>query len=493
HRLYGAITSAHFMAETVPFAKPATIVSNSGFFGPSMASLPIFGAERPPSETSRARRQLRTLRNIGVFGVNLVGLSAGSPQDTQAFIADVDRLERLAGGDVTQLDDRRLLSLILLARDHVVHGWVLASGSFMLCAAFNVLLRGLCGRDTAPPAGPELVSARSVEAVQRLVGAARRDPNVTRLLAEPGKHLDVLAAQAPQFHAAVLSELALIGHRGPAEVEMLSTSYADDPELLARMVARAISAPPAAPISGPRHRAIPLRAKPVAYLAARQLRDREVRRDKMVRAIWVLRGLLREYGRRLTEAGVFDTADDVFYLLIDELDEPARLPIDLAKLVARRRAEQRRLAGVVPPTVFSGSWQPSVVSSSSLNQGDTLRGVGVCGGRVSGRVRIVRPETIDDLQPGEILVAEVTDVGYTAAFCYAAAVVTELGGPMSHAAVVAREFGFPCVVDAQGATRSLPPGALVEVDGSTGEIRVLNAHPEDVSPLPGSDRRPNAS
>lgn len=79
HRLYGAITSAHFMAATVPFAKPATIVSNSGFFGPSMASLPIFGAQRPPSESSRARRWLRTLRNIGVFGVNLVGLSAGSP------------------------------------------------------------------------------------------------------------------------------------------------------------------------------------------------------------------------------------------------------------------------------------------------------------------------------------------------------------------------------------------------------------------------------
>ncbi len=493
HRLYGAITSAHFMAETVPFTKPATIVSNSGFFGPSMASLPIFGAERPPSESGRARRQLRTLRNIGVFGVNLVGLSAGSPGDTQAFIADVDRLERLVGGDLTQLDDRRLLSLMLLARDHVVHGWVLASGSFMLCAAFNVLLRGLCGKDTAPPAGPELVSARSVEAVQRLVGAARRDPNVTRLRAEPGKHLDVLAARAPQFHAAVLSELALIGHRGPAEVEMLSTSYADDPELLVRMVARAVSAPPAAPISGPRHPAIPLRARPVAYLAARQLRDREVRRDKMVRAIWLLRGLLREYGRRLTEAGVFDSADDVFYLLIDELDEPARLPIDVAKLVARRRAEQRRLAGVVPPTVFSGSWQPSIASSPALGTGGILRGVGVCGGRVRGRVRIVRPETIDDLQPGEILVAEVTDVGYTAAFCYAAAVVTELGGPMSHAAVVAREFGFPCVVDVQGATRSLPPGALVEVDGSTGEIHVLNADPEDVSSLPASDRGPNAS
>ncbi len=482
HRLYGGITSGHFMAETVPFAKPATIVSNSGFFGPSMASLPIFGEQRPPSESRRARRQLRTVRNIGVFGVNLVGLSAGSPRDTRDFIADVDRLERLASGDLSQLDDRRLLSLILLARDHVVHGWVLASGSFMLCAAFNVLLRGLCGRDTAPPAGPELVSARSVEAVQRLVVAARRDPNVTRLLAEPGKRLDALAARAPEFHAAVLAELALIGHRGPAEVEMASTSYADDPELLVRMVARAMSAPPA---PQPQHPAIPLRARPVALLAARQLRDREVRRDKMVRAIWVLRGLLREYGRRLADAGIFNTADDVFYLLVDELEA---LPADVSGLVARRRAEQRRLAGVVPPTVFSGSWQPSTTSSPALASGDTLRGVGVCGGRVRGRVRIVRPETIDDLQPGEILVAEVTDVGYTAAFCYAAAVVTELGGPMSHAAVVAREFGFPCVVDAQGATRSLPSGALVEVDGTAGEIRVLELAPEDKPPLPASDR-----
>ena len=486
HRLYGAITSAHFMAETVPFAKPATIVSNSGFFGPSMASLPIFGEERPPLESGRARRQFRTVRNIGVFGVNLVGLSAGSTRDTRAFIADVDRLERLAGGDLTRLDDRRLLSMILLARDHVVHGWVLASGSFMLCAAFNVLLRGLCGRDTAPPAGPELVSARSVEAVQRLVTAARTDPKVTRLLADPGKRLDALAVGAPEFHAAVRSELALIGHRGPAEVEMLSTSYADDPELLVRMVTRALDAPPA---PQPQHARVPLRARPVALLATRQLRDREVRRDKMVRAIWVLRGLLREYGRRLTDAGIFDTADDVFYLLVDELDVPSGLPPDVAKLVSGRRAEQRRLAGVVPPTVFSGSWQPSIPSSATLASGDTLRGVGVCGGRVRGRVRIVRPETIDDLQPGEILVAEVTDVGYTAAFCYAAAVVTELGGPMSHAAVVAREFGFPCVVDVQGATRSLPPGALVEVDGATGEIHVLGLASDDGRAIPASDRR----
>lgn len=465
HRLYGAITSAHFMAETVPFAKPSMIVSKSGFFGPSMAALPIFGEQRP-AEIGRTRRLLRNARNIGVFGVNLVGLSSGAPRDTDDFVADVDRLERLAA-DASQLDDRRLLSLIVLARDQVVHGWVLASASFMLCAAFNVLLRGLSGRDTSPAAGPELVSARSVEGMQRLVVAAQRDPNVVRLLSEPGERLDKLAVDAPEFHAAVLAELALIGHRGPAELEMQSTSYADDPELLVRMVAKAMTA---APTSQPQHPWIPVRAKPVALLAARQLRDREVRRDKVVRANWVLRGLLREYGRRLVDAGVCDSADDVFYLLVDELDA---LPADVAGLVARRRAEQRRLTTVAPPTVFSGNWEPSTTSAPALVRGDTLRGVGVCGGRVRGRVRIVRPETIDDLQPGEILVAEATDVGYTAAFCYAAAVVTELGGPMSHAAVVAREFGFPCVVDVHGATTSLPSGALIEVDGATGEIRLL--------------------
>ncbi len=481
HRLYGAITAAHFMAETVPFVKPSTIVSNSGYFGPSLAASPIFGEHRPPSPSGTLARQLRTVRNIGVFGVNLIGLSAGSGRDSRDYIADVDRLERLAGDDVTQLDDRRLGSLILLARDHVVFGWVLASGSFMLCAAYNPILRGLSGRDAAPSVGPDLVSAQPLAAIRRLVLAARRDPTVIRLLAEPGDHLGRLSALTPEFHAAVCAELALIGHRGPAEVEMRSTSYGDDPELLLRMVAKALDAPAPPDISRP---ALPVWARPVAALAARQLRDREVRRDKMVRAIWVLRALLREYGRRGVESGVFVTADDVFYLLVDELDA---LPADVAGVVARRRAEQNRLAAMVPPAIFTGSWQAANTLATVLTPGESLHGLGVCGGRVRGRIRVVRPETIDDLQPGEILVAEVTDVGYTTAFGYAAAVVTELGGPMSHAAIVAREFDFPCVVDAQGATRRLAHAALVEVDGRTGEIRVLEPAPEDTASLAATD------
>ena len=476
HRLYGAITTAHFMAETVPFVKPATVIRQSHFFGQSVASMPIYGEQTLQRESGAAVGPLRILRNLGVFGANLAGLTVGAPHDTRDFVEDIDRLEELAAGDLSLLSDARLHSLILLARDDVVHGWVLASASFMVFAGLNVVLRGLSGRDMVLPVGQKLASAQPLSSMYRLADAAQRDPDVMRILAGPGDHLDELAAKAPKFHAAVLAELKVMGHRGPAELEMRSTSYADDPEMLIRMVAKALNFPTRPETRRP---SIPLRARPVARLAAHQLRDREVRRDRMVRSNWLLRSLLQELGRRLVGSGVLGAVDDVFYLLVDELDA---LPADAASLVARRRAEQQRLAGFAPPAAFSGSWQAATTLSTAAAAGASLKGVGVGGGRARGRVRIVRPESIDDLEPGEVLVAQVTDVGYTAAFSYAAAVVTELGGPMSHAAVVAREFDIPCVVDVADATRRLPPGALVEVDGDSGEIRVLELDIPSVAP-----------
>jgi phosphoenolpyruvate synthase/pyruvate phosphate dikinase len=141
-------------------------------------------------------------------------------------------------------------------------------------------------------------------------------------------------------------------------------------------------------------------------------------------------------------------------------------------LVARRRQDQKMLADARPPSAFSGHWTPDD-DTSATGSGDVLQGVGVCGGQVRGTVRIINEHNIDDLLPGEILVAEVTDVGYTPVFEYAGAVVTNLGGTMSHAAIVAREFGVTCVVDARDATRRLANGDLVEVNGATGEVRIL--------------------
>lgn len=461
HRLYAGITSGYFMALTVPLVKPDMILS--GFFGRTAEGLELFGPARPPVE---ARTLGRELRAVGTFANNLLVLSAGSTVDSRDFVADVAALEELAA-DPASLDDERLRALLLLGRDQAVHGWVLASASILVCTAYGVILRLLCGRDVLPATGPELASAQSLGAVHRLVAAIAEDPEAARLLGTPGFDVADLAERAPRFAEALRRELALIGHRGPGEVEMHSTTYGDDPSLLMRIVAKAVEAGPRS-LPGPPD--VPLWVRPIAAAAASQLREREVRRDRMVRAIWVVRRLLRELGGRLVAAGVLNEVDDVFYLQVDELEAP---PPDVAAVVARRRAEQQSLEDFAPPEAFSGRWRPTPAPSALLSAGDTLPGLGVGGGKARGRVRVVAPETIDDLQPGEVMVAKVTDIGYTPAFAYAAAVVTELGGPISHAAIVAREFGVPCVVNARGATTRLPPGALIEVDGVTGDVTVL--------------------
>jgi phosphohistidine swiveling domain-containing protein len=461
HRLYAGITSGYFMALTVPLVKPDMILS--GFFGRTAEGLDLFGPEQPPVEPRGLRKQLRA---VATFTNNLLVLSAGSHRDSRDFVADVARLEAQAA-NAEDMDDDRLRTVIVAARDHVVHGWVLASASILVCTAYGVILRLLCGRDVMPAAGPQVASAQSLSAVHRLAEAARRDPAAAEALARPELALDDVAVKAPQFVAELYRELAIIGHRGPGEVEMRAVTYADDPTLLMRIVAKAATAAPrgVAATSG-----VPKWAFPVSIAAASQLREREVRRDRMVRAIWVLRTLLREYGSRLVDAGQLGKVDDVFYLLVDELDA---MPPDVAAVVAKRRTEQRDLERFAPPEAFSGQWHPMPSAGEVLVSGESLQGLGVCGGKVRGRVRVVRPENIDDLLPGEVLVAKVTDIGYTPAFAYAAAVVTELGGPISHAAIVAREFGVPCVVNARGAASRLRTGALIEVDGATGEVTVL--------------------
>jgi phosphohistidine swiveling domain-containing protein len=442
HRLYAGLTSGYFMAQTVPFVDADLILA--GFFGDIGQGLPLLGSEPPPVE-HRGRRA--RLRGIATFANNLVSLSGGGGWDTRDFTADVARFEVLAR-DAPDADDDRLRALILLGRDHIVHGWVLASASILLCTAYGVILRVLCGRDVLPAAGVDVTSAQSLGAVHRLAALADADPST--------------------FEAALARELALVGHRGPGEVELDCPTFSDNPEMLLRMVTKARAS---APRELPPTAHVPLGVRPIAAAAVAQLRAREVRRDRMVRAIWVLRGLLREYGRRRHEAGALADPGDVFYLTVDELVAP---PPDVAATVARRRAERESLGLLSPPEAFSGTWVPVDVAACAATVGESLRGMGVSAGLVRGRVRVIRPGGIDELLPGEILVAKVTDIGYTPSFAYAAAVVTELGGPISHAAIVAREYGVPCVVNVRGAADRLTTGALIEVDGVDGRVTVLS-------------------
>ena len=100
-----------------------------------------------------------------------------------------------------------------------------------------------------------------------------------------------------------------------------------------------------------------------------------------------------------------------------------------------------------------------------------MTGIPASVGVVKGRVRVVTADSINELKPGEILVAESIDVGWTPFFSYAAAVVVNTGAKMSHAAIVAREFGIPCVVGSKTGSRALRTGHVVEVDGASGRVR----------------------
>jgi pyruvate,water dikinase len=103
-----------------------------------------------------------------------------------------------------------------------------------------------------------------------------------------------------------------------------------------------------------------------------------------------------------------------------------------------------------------------------------LAGIAASAGTVEGRARIVRDLTHADLEPGDILVTAFTDPGWTPVFLSASGVVTEVGGAMTHGAVVAREYGLPAVVGVEGATRLIRDGRRVLVDGTAGYVRMLD-------------------
>ncbi len=130
--------------------------------------------------------------------------------------------------------------------------------------------------------------------------------------------------------------------------------------------------------------------------------------------------------------------------------------------------------GVVPPL---GEWARRGESHERPAEvGEVFHGVSGCPGKVTGRARIVTdPAEPGDLEPADILVAPLTDPAWTPLFMAVGGVVVDVGGQISHAIIVSRELGLPCVVSATGASARIPDGALIEVDADHGTVTVLEA------------------
>ncbi|WP_326628255.1 PEP-utilizing enzyme [Nonomuraea fuscirosea] len=212
------------------------------------------------------------------------------------------------------------------------------------------------------------------------------------------------------------------------------------------------------------------------------VRDRESTRSETMRAFWVLRAFTVRAGE-LTGAG-----DDVFHLYLEELLDLLRGDRAALERVPSRRATHERYAALPPyPVLIVGHFDPVRWAADPGRRADvydargpgtpvsdTVTGFPGAPGVVEGVARVIAgPEDGERLKPGEILVTTLTNVGWTPMFPRAAAVVTDMGAPLSHASIVARELGIPAVVGTGNATMRLRDGDRIRVDGERGTVELL--------------------
>ncbi|MBN1643071.1 MAG: hypothetical protein JXA09_17695 [Anaerolineae bacterium] len=296
------------------------------------------------------------------------------------------------------------------------------------------------------------------------------------------------------------------GHRGAHEMELSLPRPAEDPAWLDRQLAALARSPGDAEMLLQEQRAAfdaawrrfearrPRHVRPVRRRIERvaaSVRLREDARSEATRVIWVIRA----FALRVAEIAALRPADDVFYLLLDEmLDILAGDDRALGRIPARREMHARYSALPAYPAIIRGQFDPFAWAADPHRRSDvydaraaraaaetaSARGAGeVTGfagaaGIVEGFVRrIDSPEEGDQLRPGEVLVTATTNIGWTLLFTRAAAIVTDVGAPLSHAAIVARELGIPAVVGCGNATMALHTGDKVQVDGGQGWVRVL--------------------
>jgi pyruvate,water dikinase len=279
------------------------------------------------------------------------------------------------------------------------------------------------------------------------------------------------------------------GFHGPKEGEISSRVWREDPTPLEQMIKdyaqRADADNPVVREAGARRRlpalqrevaaTFPAPLRPVVSrllrLAATGIPLRGLSKRAFGQSTDVARGAARRVGEHWAADGLLDRPEDVFLLTVDELARP--LPDGVKDLVARRRERRERYLRIGIPEMWKGTPEP-VLDAAAQETVDVITGIGVSAGVVEGTVRIVTDPSFDDVEPDEVLVTRTTDPSWSSIMFISSALVVDIGGALSHAAVVARELGIPCVVNTRNGTRALRTGDRVRVDGTAGTVEVLH-------------------
>ena len=294
------------------------------------------------------------------------------------------------------------------------------------------------------------------------------------------------------------------GHRGPNDWELSSRNWENTPELalvaIDRMRLADHDLDPAARLADDATRREAAIAVVRPHLKGMDRKNfdkalaavpwwaqaREATRDLAIRIGAPTKQAYRELVRRAAERG--GHPDPVRVALLDPIDElPAYLvdPSTFRTVIDERGALFDRYTAVEPRFFITSQDDVPTIEELEADQaaraavpaavtGDVLTGASGCQGVARGRARVVMdPADAVDLEPGEVLVAPITDPAWTPLFLPSAAVVVNVGALMSHAVIVSRELGIPCVVSVDDATSRIPNGALVEVDGTAGTVTIL--------------------
>ncbi len=192
-----------------------------------------------------------------------------------------------------------------------------------------------------------------------------------------------------------------------------------------------------------------------------------------------VRVMLNELGRRFAAGGAIETAADIYWLeeaevmeAIARLESGESLP-DLRHLVPQRKAAWKTQLKLTPPAVLpeKSGWAKMVPWHKTDQSSNVLKGFGASAGKVTAPACVlVSPEDFGDMKPGAVLVAVTTTPAWTPLFAMASAIVTDIGGPLSHSSIVAREYGIPAVLATGLATRRIQSGQMICVDGSAGTV-----------------------
>jgi pyruvate,water dikinase len=508
-RMYYNLTSIHSVLRLAPFGD-ALVRSFDAFVGAD-------GGAVETSELTR-RGKVRQAAEVAVIAARAGRLLLRIGRRIERFERTID--DFAASAEPSRLERLSLAELRgLLARFTEIrcHKWLdasLADGAAMISyGALERLLRGAridaAVHTSLLKAIPEVVSGEPVLRLWDLSRLVRRDAALDELF-DSGDARAVLESIATDprfatFRVAFQRFLDEWGYRCSEELMLTTPSFQEDPAPLVdvlRAYARSDGDSPRDSLRAQteareretRAVASQLGAARGALLTAllprvhAAIRYRERARLKQALLYSRCRRIALAMGAALERRGSIAERDDVFFLTWQELIEltggGAMFPDSVCRTIETRRAEHARLSATTPPDSFTlaeGEYLDDETvdamrasDTATSVPGDVLSGTSACGGRVTGRATVLEGVTQASLLArGDVLVTKQTDPGWGPVFPLIAGLVIERGGMLSHGAIIAREFGIPCVVGVKDAMRRIPSGTAVTVDGNRGEVHVV--------------------